>query len=224
MNRIAIFKKYHIHAPSHFFMLKLQFGSIADPNMSKEPHISFHHNIPLEIREVTLKALSHYPKLKEVGIEFLFNENIRKSVMQAQPKFTSMLGAKENRTYVIKVSRNFSLKGKSTPIQDLPEAVLIGWIGHELGHIMDYLNKSNLAMVYFGIGYLSSKRFVISAERDADTYAVNHGLGDYILATKDFILHQAGMSEKYIQKIKRLYLSPEVIMELMENKISEEEI
>lgn len=192
--------------------------------MSKEPHIHFHHNIPKEIREVTLKALSHYPKLKEVEIDFLFNENIRKSVMQAQPRFTSLLRSKEKRSYVIKVSRNFSLKGKTMPIHDLPEAVLIGWIGHELGHIMDYLEKSNLEMIYFGIAYLTSNRFVISAERVADTFAVNHGLGDYILATKDFILHQAGMSEAYIQKIKRLYLSPEVIMELMENKISEEDI
>lgn len=192
--------------------------------MPKEPHISFHHNIPPEIREVTLKALSHYPKLNEVRIEFLFNENIRKSVMQAQPRFTSMLRSKKDRSYVIKVSRNFSLKGKSTPIQDLPQAVLIGWIGHELGHIMDYLEKSCWSMVYYGISYLTSKRFVISAERDADTFAVNHGLGEYILATKDFILHQAGMSEEYIEKIKRLYLSPEVIMELMENKISKQEI
>lgn len=82
----------------------------------------------------------------------------------------------------------------------MPEDVLIGWIGHELGHLMDYLHCSWWSMILFGIGYLTSKSFIISAERAADTYAVNHGLGDYILATKDFILHQAGMPECYIKK------------------------
>lgn len=179
--------------------------------------MDFDRDIPAEIKEVALKALSFYPELKNIRIEFVFNENIRKSVMQAQPKFVTMFGSRKKRTYIIKISHQFNFKGKSTPIQDLPEDVLVGWIGHELGHIMDYLQRSNWALILFGIGYLTSKSFIIAAERVADTYAVNHGLGDYILATKDFILHQAGMSEKYIRKIQRLYLPPEEIIYLMEN-------
>jgi hypothetical protein len=183
-------------------------------NMNKK---DFAQDIPENIKEVTLKALSFYPKLKDVRIEFVFNENIRKSVMQAQPKFVTMFGSREKRTYIIKISHWFNLKGKSIPIHELPEDVLIGWIGHELGHIMDYLKRSAWSMILFGIGYLTSKSFIISAERVADTYAVNHGLGEYILATKDFILHEAGMSEAYIRKIQRLYLPPEEIIFLMEN-------
>jgi hypothetical protein len=49
-------------------------------NMNKK---DFAQDIPENIKEVTLKALSFYPKLKDVRIEFVFNENIRKSVMQA---------------------------------------------------------------------------------------------------------------------------------------------
>lgn len=184
-----------------------------DSNKQKE----FDQDIPMEIQEVTLKALSFYPQLKNVRIEFVFNENIRKSVMQAQPKFITMFGSRNNRTYIIKISRCFNFKGNSIPIQKLPEDVLIGWIGHELGHIMDYLKRSNWSLILFGIGYLTSKSFIISAERVADTYAVNHGLGEYILATKDFILHRAGMSEEYIRKIQKLYLPPEEIIYLMEN-------
>lgn len=179
--------------------------------------MDFDRDIPVEIKEVAIKALSYYPELQNIRIEFIFNENIRKSVMQAQPKFVTMFGSRKKRTYMIKISHRFNFKGKSTPIQNLPEDVLIGWIGHELGHIMDYLRKSNWFLILFGIGYLTSKSFIISAERVADTYAVNHGLGEYILATKDFILHQAGMSERYIKKIKKLYLPPEEIIYLMEN-------
>lgn len=178
---------------------------------------------PNEIKDVTLKALSFYPDLKDIKIEFIFNENIRKAVMQAQPKFNSMFGSRKQRSYVVKVSRFFKLKGNVIPIHDLPEDVMVGWIGHELGHIMDYTHKNLWTMLLFGIGYLTSKSFIISAERAADTYAVDHGLGEYILATKDFILNQAGMPASYIKRINKLYLPPEEIMILMEDLIEKRE-
>jgi hypothetical protein len=184
----------------------------------------FDTDIPVEIRKMVLHALSFYPELRDIRVEFVINENIRKSVMQAQPKFITMFGSRKKRTYLIKISKSFNFKGKSIPIHELPEDVFIGWIGHELGHIMDYLKRSNWSLILFGIGYLTSKSFIISAERIADTYAVNHGLGKYILATKDFILHQAGMSEQYIKKIKRLYLPPEEIIFLMENIVTPDTI
>lgn len=174
--------------------------------------------IPSEIKIVTLRALSFYPELMNVKIEFKFQENIRKSVMQAQPKFTTMHRSGRKRTYIVKISRWFSLMGKKIYLHDLPKKVLIGWIGHELGHVMDYLRRDAWSMTLFGIGYISSKSFIMSAERFADTYAVNHGLGDYILATKNFILHQAGMPESYIKKINKLYLPPEEIIEMIEQR------
>lgn len=188
-------------------------------NTSLEKY-SYKKQIPVELRGVILKALSFYPKLKNIEIDFIFNERIRKSMMQAQPRFTSMLGYRRRRTYLVKISRHFELKGRKIPIHQLPEKVLIGWIGHELGHIMDYLKRNNWSMIIFGIGYYTSKSFIISAERVADTYAIDHGLGDYILATKDFILHKADMPEKYIKRIKRLYLSPEEAMDIVENRPS----
>jgi hypothetical protein len=177
-------------------------------------------NIPAELRDVILQSLSFYPDLKNEKIDFVFNDNIRKSVMQAQPKYTTMYGRRKWRSYIIKISRFFKLKGEKIPIQELPEGVLVGWIGHELGHIMDYLKRNNWSMILFGIGYYTSKSFIISAERAADTYAINHDLGDYILATKDFILHKADMPERYIKRIKRLYLSPEEVMDLVEDRPS----
>lgn len=176
-----------------------------------------HKTISVEIRDVALKALSFYPALRNTPIDFVFNEHIRKSVMQAQPRYTSMFGSRKKRKYLIKMSRCFTLKGESIPLHKLPEDVLVGWLGHELGHIMDYLHRSNWSLILFGIGYYTSRSFIIAAERVADTYAINHGLGDYILATKDFILHQAHMPERYIRKIKRLYLPPEEIMLMMKD-------
>jgi hypothetical protein len=193
-------------------------------NMSNTSYEKFSNKkqIPTELRGVTLKALSFYPKLQNIEIDFEFNEHIRKSVMQAQPRFTSMYGSRRRRTYLVRISRNFELMGNKIPIQELPEKVLIGWIGHELGHIMDFLKRNNWSMILFGIGYYTSKSFIMAAERVADTYAINHGLGDYILVTKDFILHQAGLPEKYIKRIKKIYLSPEEVMALAEHRSTED--
>ena len=201
-------------------LIRMKFDYMQNSTLEKFSHKK---SIPKVIREVTLKALSFYPELKNIKIDFVFNEHIRKSVMQAQPRYISMYGRRKWRSYLIKISHCFSLKGKKTPIHELPEDVLVGWIGHELGHIIDYLRKNNWSMVLFGISYATSKSFIIDAERVADTYAVDHGLGDYILATKDFIMHQAGMPEEYIQRIERLYISPEEIMDLMEDRSSEDD-
>ena len=185
-------------------------------------HFSLLKTIPSEIREVTLRALSFYPALKNVKIDFVYSDNIRKSFMQAQPRLTSMYGSSKCRSYIIKIRRVFSLNGDKIPAHDLPGDVLVGWIGHELGHIMDYMRKNNWSMIIFGLNYYISRSFIITAERAADIYALNHGLGGYILATKEFILKQAGMSEAYVNRIKRLYLPPEEIMVMMDDWLSEE--
>ncbi|MCF8218642.1 MAG: hypothetical protein K9I29_00870 [Bacteroidales bacterium] len=178
--------------------------------------------IPEEIKHVALKALSFYPELNDIRIEFKFSEDIRKSVMQAQPKYVTMYKSRQKRTYLIKLSRYFIIKQQQIKIHELPNEVLIGWLGHELGHIIDYMKRNAWSMLLFGIGYSSSKSFIISAERTADTYAVNHGLGQYILKTKQFIMEKAGMPETYIQRMNRLYLPPEEIIDLMKDQKSED--
>jgi hypothetical protein len=202
----------------------LQIGCYIAEVMKNDSFEEFSNNkiIPDIIRKSALRALSFYPELKDIHITFRFSENMGKSFMQAQPEYVTMLRSPRKRAYLVKLRRYFILKGKKVPVHDISEDVMIGWLGHELGHVMDYLRKNAWTLLLFGVGYLSSKSFIISAERIADTYAVNYGLGDYILATKHFILHQAGMPEKYIRKINRLYLPPEEVMELMRKRLGDD--
>ena len=167
--------------------------------------------IPRVIEAEVLKALSFYPELKETEIHFLFKKKIKGSVMQAQPRIGTMFGGK--RAYQINISALFQLTNSAIPIHQIPPDIMVGWIGHELGHVMDYENRDTFGMIRFGVGYLFSSRFVKQAERVADTFAVSHGLGKYILKTKHFILDHASLSEKYKRKIARLYLSPDAIVE-----------
>ncbi|WP_207421054.1 hypothetical protein [Desertivirga brevis] len=182
--------------------------------------------IPKVIERPVLIALSYYPELEDTHIKFVFKKRINGSVMQAQPLPISIIKRRENREYQINISSMLKLVSSATPIHQLPDNIMIGWIGHELGHIMDYEQRSKFGLIKFGIGYLLSSGYRRQGETNADTYAVNHGLADYIIATKRFILEHAELPKEYKEKIARLYLSPDDIVEqvrkLEEKKVTEQ--
>ncbi len=161
-------------------------------------------------------ALAHYPELRKTPIEFRFKKKIRNSFMQAQPKFSGLFMDKKNRSYLILINESFQIENEEFKISEIPSEVLTGWIGHELGHVMDYRERSGFNLVLFGIKYVNSSGFIKEAERAADTFAVNHGMGHYIVATKDFIINNAHLSKPYKDRIKALYLSPDEILSLVE--------
>lgn len=179
--------------------------------------------IPDTIRPQALKALGFFPELEDYKITFRFKNNIRKSTMQAQPKFSSIFKSRKNREYVILISEKVQIEEEDYSVFDMEDSVMIGWLGHELGHIMDYKDRSALGMIGLGIRYLLSPRYIQKVERQADTYAIQQGMYDYILATKNFILNHSAISPEYKERIKRLYLSPEEIMKLV-NELDDEEI
>jgi len=186
------------------------------------PHIA-NKTIPSVIETNVLKALSFYPALAQTPIRFVFRQQLRSSVMQAQPVFRTLLQRRKHRAYQINISALFRLIHTAIPIHQIPDEIMVGWIGHELGHIMDYEQRSNLGLVGFGIGYVFSAAYVREAERLADHFAVQHGLGRYLIATKRFILDHAELPQAYKDKIARLYVSPEIIMDevkRLEEKLS----
>lgn len=179
--------------------------------------------IPESIKKEVMEALSYYPELYDTAIEFKFKDNIKKSTMQAQPRFSSFFKAKEKREYIILISRKIQIEGEKFTMEDIPSDVKVGWIGHELGHVMDYRERTNLGMIIFGMKYMFSSMHIKEVERAADTFAIAHGMGDYILKTKNFILDNAHLSEKYKQRIRALYISPEEVMELINKQKVEKE-
>ncbi|MDX1270837.1 hypothetical protein [Bizionia paragorgiae] len=180
--------------------------------------IQAQHQIPEVIAQEVSTALTYFPQLKNTPIEFKFKKNIKKSTMQAQPTFGSLLKSKKNRSYVILISETVKISDTTFLTKDIPSPVLTGWIGHELGHIMDYRSRSNLNLIWFGFKYLFFDTHIIDAERAADTFAVQAGMSDYILKTKDFILNHSDIDADYKKRIVKYYLSPEEIMHLLEKK------
>lgn len=176
------------------------------------------HKAPDSIQQEVKKALSFYPQLADTHITFKFKKNIKKSTMQAQPDFGSLFSSKKKRKYKILISRKFKISGKEFKTKDIPSDILVGWLGHELGHITDYQDRSSLNLCAFGARYLFSDRHIRSAERTADSIAVARGMENYILKTKNFILDHAEIAEKYKSRIQKYYLSPEEIMLLVEER------
>ncbi|APG61393.1 hypothetical protein [Christiangramia salexigens] len=185
--------------------------------MKQKDSLKFSNKIvPDRIWREAYVALSHYPELKDTPIEFKFKSEIDKSFMQAQPTLGSLLKKRKNRSYIIFISEEIDIEGEKFSVTTVPSEVLIGWLGHELGHIMDYRDRRNIELIWFGLKYMTSKNYIREAERAADTYAVNHGLGQQIIATKDFILNHTRLTDQYKERIKDLYLSPDEIMALID--------
>lgn len=166
------------------------------------------------VREVQV-ALSYYPQLVSVPIAFKFRKNIRKSTMLAQPRWKSFFRRRAYRSYVIWISEKSKISHKEFLTRNLPSEVLIGWFGHELGHIMDYESLNKWRLILFGLKYLLSEGYVKAAEQRADYYAVKQGMIEYILKTKNFILNHADISDRYKNHIRKYYLSPNEIEQLV---------
>jgi len=176
------------------------------------------HIYPDSIKDEIQEALDYFPQLSYVSISFKFKSDIKKSTMQAQPDFKSLFKTRSKREYFIFISEKFKISGKEFKTVNVPSEVLTGWIGHELGHILDYENRSTFNLIWFGIRYLYLEKHIVEAERAADTFAVNQGMEDYILKTKNFILNHADIDQDYKKRIKRYYLSPEEIMEIVQDR------
>lgn len=188
------------------------------------PNISSTHVYPESIASEVRTALLHYPELAEVSIEFKFKRKIRKSTMQAQPEFWSFFRKKSKRKYKVLISESMKIDNTLYLVENLPSEVLIGWLGHELGHIRDYQDRSGLNLIGFGLSYLFSEKAMKRTERTADSYAIAHGMDSYILAAKNFILNEADIPETYKNRIKRFYLSLEEIMVLIEERDADIEL
>lgn len=204
------------------FIFILLCSSIAHAQLDSAVNCSKNKIIPDEISEATLFALQQYPELADTRIEFRFTKNNSKSFMQAQPKFKGVFKNKKNRGYLVKITPDLQLVDETIPVEALPLDVLIGWIGHELGHVLDYQQRTGMGMVGFGCRYVCSRKYKISAEERADMNAIEHGLGSYVLRTKQFIVDNADIPKTFKNHIEKYYMSPEQVIEIIDQLANSE--
>lgn len=170
---------------------------------------------PKELEGPVLQALGFFPELDDYSIEFKFRKSLKNRVMQAQPKIKTFFKGREKRHYKVTMSKNLVMKDTTMQLDQLPHEILVGWFAHELGHIMDYKDRSAGNLLGFAIKYLTSKPFIKHSELRADALATDNGCAKHLISTKKFILFDSRFSKEYKAKIKELYPSPEEITAML---------
>ncbi len=164
-----------------------------------------HKIMPEEYELEILIALSYFPELRDVNIIFLPKKI--KTTMACRPSMDAIFKDKEKRVYRIFI--NNLLEGKNgVNYDDVPFNARIGLVGHELGHVVDYMQKSMLRIIGNGIGYVMSDTYRKSFEANVDKITVERGLGWQQYAFASFVRNKANVNESYLEFKENNYPSP----------------
>lgn len=188
--------------------------------MSMTNNIIFESINSDRIKDAFLRAYGSFEGLHQHRLT-IRKLRVSNTTMRAQPILNFQFWDRKKRHYRIDICDHTTLE-HATPLRKLPQEVLIGWFAHELGHIVDYQNRTPLGMLRFGLGYLLMSTYRIGAERQADIYAIEHGFFDYLLATKKYILEQSSLPNHYKKRIEKYYMSPDEIALLLEKRESDD--
>jgi hypothetical protein len=170
--------------------------------------------IPAELELECLTALSFYPELKNTDIEFRFgNLNF---TMISKPKFKSILRGKNKRQYIIIIQKHGSSKN-DLQWEELSFNAMVGWIGHELGHVLHYSHKSTGGIMFIGIKY-GVPGYRRKMERFTDQLAIQHDLGYALYEGVDYTINLSHATEHYKNNQEKFYLHPNEILERIYSK------
>jgi hypothetical protein len=155
-----------------------------------------------KIKSAALVALSRYPELKNTRIEFLFR-NIT-ATMETRPKI-NLKAFTKHRTYQVFINLNKG-KNKALDIDSLTENVKIGWIAHELGHVVDYESRSAFSLMAMGIYYVTVPSFKRNIEQSVDIITIRHSCGYEHCEGVEYLLYKSNATEKYKKNNLKYYL------------------
>ena len=136
--------------------------------------------------------------------------------MQAQPSPNFIYKRKNKRGYSIFVNNNPELTGLN--YEELSFNGLVGWIGHEFAHLIDYSSMNNRELLGFIASYVFDKRTMRRTERNADKETIKRGLGIQLLDGVAFFEKHNKVSKKYRKRKQKNYLSEkEIIVDINNN-------
>jgi hypothetical protein len=170
--------------------------------------------IPAGIELECLAALSFYPELKNTDIEFRFGQ--LNFTMISKPKFSTILKDRDQRQYVIIIQKP-GLSGNNIEWRELSFNAMVGWIGHELGHVLHYSHKSSGGILFTGIKY-AAPGYRRKMERFTDQLAIQHNLGYALYEGVDYTINSSHASKHYKNNQEKFYLHPEEIIERINSR------
>jgi hypothetical protein len=172
-----------------------------------------HRRLAKELEFEIKEAAKHYPELADYVILFRYSSINRQSFMLAQPRLRSLIYPKRKRQFEILINKTKFTKNPQFENGRPPSDVIIGWIGHELGHVRDYINRNSINLIWFGILYTTNTKFLKKAEITADKNTVYADMVDYLVISKKFGRNPKYFEQSYIDKLNALYPSVEDVLE-----------
>jgi len=130
-------------------------------------------NLPEGFELQTLLALSHYPELSDIKINFVVDDV--SIPLSSRPHWSSMLRSARNRTYQVIIDSEREGTRGALLLKNQPFNAQVGIIGHELAHTVYYLNRSLFGILSDALCQLSDCR--IGFERATDKRLIDYGLG-----------------------------------------------
>jgi hypothetical protein len=140
-------------------------------------HFANKKNIPDQFRSPILKALSCFPELKNIRINFIVKKKY--TPLSTRPSFRSMVKRRNHRTYIVTISNETIDTLSHLLYNNLNYIEQVGIMGHELSHVVDFNRKNLFQSIGNAIGHLS-KHFVDKMEYKTDLICIQHGLGKYL--------------------------------------------
>jgi hypothetical protein len=176
---------------------------------------STNKKLPEKYRTVILEALSYYPELKNIHIQFVLKKK-HPVPYGTTPSVKSVLKPGTPRQYTITLREEAHGPTSHALFKNLPHEAQLGVIGHELGHVVQYESLGTLDLLKTCILFLTmSKRREM--ERGADIQAIHHNLGKELYAHAVYIRSIKGYVEKR-KEIDIYYLKPHEILQGLSEK------
>jgi hypothetical protein len=150
-----------------------------------------HKEIPGDLREVILKALFHFPELRETRIEFRLTEQ-GEFPHETQPSVARLLVPGAKRGYTVSLLTRATSPTDQALILNLPYEAQVAAIAHELAHILQYESKGAGGAIRLSLQGGDAER---TSERQADISVIEHGLGFELYTYAAFIRKIKGYLE-----------------------------
>lgn len=172
--------------------------------------------LPQGFEWAALNALSHYPELKEVPVEFILQEAW--IPLSSRPSPLTLIFPWQRRKYLVVISTKSIDTLEPILLKNLPFNEQVGVLGHELAHTVYYLDKSAWRMAGIAMQYLQPS-FRKKFERETDQRAIQHGLGyqlyDYAIFVRRAINRATDLPQS-VDDAEDSYLSPKEIRREMD--------
>lgn len=175
---------------------------------------AFKH-IPARYEGVIREALSHYPELQPVHINFKLADKYPVPY-GTSPDLITIFRPRQKRAYTVTILEKADGPLEKALFKNLPREAQLGVLGHELGHVLQFCKKSRKELLKIALRYgdFYEKREV---ERDADIKAIEHGLGRELHMLAIYIRNIKGYVEQR-KEIDTNYLKPHEILQGLTQK------